>query len=112
MQPDPISTMLCFGQCDGVSEEVSNAVFEALMRILGGDRGDKRIARAAYLASRMAVEGWRFCPCFPMERTQQHELIFSLVNTYLANQLAYRDAVESHLDCKSANSRPDARKRQ
>ena len=112
MQPEIMNTTPCFGQCDGVSEEVSDAVFEALVRIPGGDRGDKRIARAAYLAPRMAVEGWRFCPCFPMKRTQQHELIFSLVNTHLANQLAYRDAAEGSLDRKSANSRPHARERQ
>lgn len=92
MQPDPMNATSCFGQCDGVPEEVSNAVFDALKRVPVGDRGDERIARAAYLAPRMATEGWRFCPCFPMERTQQHELIFGLVNTHLANQLAYRAA--------------------
>jgi hypothetical protein len=40
----------------------------------------------------MAAEGWRFCPCFPMVRTQQHELIFSLVHTNLANRLAQKAA--------------------
>jgi hypothetical protein len=89
MQLDPINEETCFGQCDSVPEEVSNAVFDALKRVPVGDRGDERVARAAWLAPRMAREGWRFCPCFPMERTQQHELIFSLVNTYLANQLAF-----------------------
>jgi hypothetical protein len=36
----------------------------------------------------MAMEGWRFCTCFPMVRTQQHELIFNLVHTTVANRLA------------------------
>ena len=109
MQPDPMSTMFCFGQCDDVPQAVSDAVFDALKSVPVGCTGDERVARAAYLASRMAVEGWRFCPCFPMERTQQHELIFSLVNTHLANQLAYRNAAECQPRSREANSRPDAR---
>jgi hypothetical protein len=92
MQPDPMDTTLCFGQCDGVPDEVSNAVFDVVKSVPVGKRGDERITRAVCLAPRMAVEGWRFCPCFPMARSQQHELIFSLVDTYLANQLAYRVA--------------------
>jgi hypothetical protein len=92
MRPDPMKRMmLCFGQCDDVPEEVCDAVFASLKRIPGGDE-DQRDARAADLAPRMAEEGWRFCPCFPMVRTQQHELIFSLVHTNLANRLANKAA--------------------
>lgn len=88
MRPDHMKRMmLCFGQCDDVPEEVCDAVFASLKRIPGGD-DDQRDARAADLAPLMAAEGWRFCPCFSMVRTQQHELIFSLVHTNLANRLA------------------------
>jgi len=95
MQPDPMKTMLlCFGQCDSVPDEVCDAVIASLKRIPGVTE-DERDARAADLAPRMAVEGWRFCPCFPMVRTQQHELIFGLVHTNLANRLAQKAARES-----------------
>jgi hypothetical protein len=93
MRPSPMTTMmLCLGQCDDVPEEVCDAVFASLQRIPGHDQ-DVRDTRAADLAPRMAVEGWRFCPCFFMERTEQHEVIFSLVHTNLANRLAHK-AVE------------------
>jgi len=87
-----MNNILCYGQCDGVPDEVTNAVIDAVKNVPVGDRGDERVSRAAYLAPRMAAEGWRFCPCYPMVRTQYHELIFGLVNTHLANQLAYRAA--------------------
>jgi hypothetical protein len=92
MQPSPMtSMMMCLGNCDDVPEEVCDAVFESLKRIPG--RGaDARDAHAADLAPRMAVEGWRFCPCFFMERTDMHEVIFSLVHTNLANRLAHKAA--------------------
>ena len=88
MRPDPMKSMiLCFGQCDDVPDRVYDAVLASLKRI-PGDGEDQRDARAADLAPRMAVEGWRFCTCFPMVRTQQHELIFNLVHTTVANRLA------------------------
>jgi hypothetical protein len=91
-QPSSLTTMmLCLGQCNDVPEEVCNAVFESLQRIPGRN-GEDRDARAADLAPRMAVEGWRFCPCFFMGRTEQHDVIFSLVHTNLANRLAHRAA--------------------
>jgi len=40
----------------------------------------------------MALEGWRFCPCFALTKTQGHQQIFNLVHTNLANKLAYREA--------------------
>jgi hypothetical protein len=92
MQPNPINTMLrCSDHCDDVPEEVCDAVFAAVKNVAGG-HGDERDARAAYLAPRMAVENWRFCPCFPMLRTQRHEMILSLVHTNLANRLADKAA--------------------
>lgn len=64
--------------------------------IPGGDNSsDACDARAAALAPRMAVEGWRFCPCFPTKRTHQHARIFGLVHTNLANRLAHDIAQEA-----------------
>jgi hypothetical protein len=88
MRFDPTTTRLCSGHCDCVSDEVRDAVFASVRRVQAGD-GDERCARAADLAPRMAVEGWRFCRCFPMLTTTQHEMIPSLVHTDLANRLAY-----------------------
>jgi hypothetical protein len=95
MQPDPMNTMhLCSGHCDRVPDEVCDAVF-ASVKSVKERSGDERDARAAHLAQRMAVEGWRFCRCFPMLRTQRHEMIFSLVHTNLANLLAHKAALAS-----------------
>jgi hypothetical protein len=88
MQLDPIPMHHCSGRCDAVSDEVRDAVFASVQRVPAGD-GDERLARAADLAPRMAVEGWRFCRCFPMLRTTRHEMIDSLVHTALANRLAH-----------------------
>ncbi len=88
MRLDPMTTYLCSGQCDGVPDQVRDAVFASVKRIPAGD-GDERFARAADLAPRMAVEGWRFCRCFPMLTTTRHEMIHSLVHTELANRLAH-----------------------
>jgi hypothetical protein len=69
-----------------------DAVFDSLKRIQGdSDQCLGRDARAVDLAPRMAAEGWRFCPCFPMQRTEEHERIFDLVHTNLANRLADRE---------------------
>jgi hypothetical protein len=93
MQPDPMNTMLlCSGHCDGVPDEVCDAVFASVKSVRGRD-GNERDARAANLAQRMAVKGWRFCGCFPKLRTQHHEMIFSLVHTNLANRLAHEAAL-------------------
>jgi hypothetical protein len=88
MRLDPMSTPLCTGGCDGVPDEVCDAVFASIKRIPACD-GDERYARAADLAPHMAVEGWRFCRCFPMLTTTRHEMIHSLVHTDLANRLAH-----------------------
>jgi hypothetical protein len=88
MRLDPMTMHLCSGHCDGVSDEVRDAVFASVKRVPAGD-GNERDARAADLAPLMAVEGWRFCRCFPVLRTARHEMIDSLVHTDLANRLAY-----------------------
>jgi len=88
MRSDPMTTHLCSGHCDGVPDEVCDAVFASVKRVRAGC-GDARDARAADLAPRMAVEGWRFCRCFPMLTTTRHEMIHSLVRTDLANRLAH-----------------------
>ena len=93
MQPDPMNSMLhCSGHCDGVPDEVCDAVFASVKSVPGRD-GNERATRAANLAQLMAVEGWRFCPCFPKLRMQRHEMIFSLVHTNLANRLAHEAAL-------------------
>jgi hypothetical protein len=97
MQTDQMDTMhACYGDsCDCVSEDVMDAVLDSLTRIPeAADHLHARDARAIDLAPRMAAEGWRFCPCFPMLRTGQHEWIFSLVHTNLANRLAHKAALE------------------
>ena len=89
------TTQACYGDnCDCVPDEVIEAVFDSLKRIPGGgDPSSGRDARAIDLAPRMAAEGWRFCPCFPLRRTQEHERIFQLVHTNLANRLANKEAL-------------------
>ncbi len=84
----------CGDDCDCVSDEVIEAVFDSLKRIPGDDEHSLgRDARAIDLAPRMAAEGWRFCACFPKMRTQEHERIFDLVHTNLANRLAQREVL-------------------
>ncbi|HEX9199718.1 MAG TPA: hypothetical protein VF865_09175 [Acidobacteriaceae bacterium] len=97
MQPDPLTTMLtCQGEsCDCVPDDVFDAVTDAFNEIPGGrDPSNDRDARAKMIASRMAKEGWRFCPCFPAQRTEQHARTFDLVHTRLANRLADKAAME------------------
>jgi hypothetical protein len=97
MKPDPLTIMIsCYGDsCDCVPDEVFDVVEVSLQKIPGGDnRGDWRDFRAELIAPIMAASGWRFCPCFPMRRTDQHARIFSLVHTNLANRLANRAMLE------------------
>ena len=97
MQRDPLMTMKsCHGgSCESVPDEVYEAVYESLNQIPGGERHDpQRDARAEILAPLMAEQGWRFCPCFPMLRTYQHEWVFALVHTNLANRLAHKAELE------------------
>jgi hypothetical protein len=96
MQSESMMTMktCCGDQCDCVPDEVSDAVSDSLKRIPEGNGPSRRReARAVIIASRMAAEGWQFCSCFPMLRTPQHELIFSLVHINLANRLAHEAAM-------------------
>jgi hypothetical protein len=87
---DPMTTMKsCRNHCDEVPDEVSEAVFAAL-DALPGETEDIREARANAIASRMAKEGWRFCPCFATRRTALHQRVFNLVHTNMANRLAHR----------------------
>jgi hypothetical protein len=58
---------------------------------LDGDHDANR-RTAAILASRMALEGWHFCPCFALTKTPGHQQIFNLVHTNLANKLAHSEA--------------------
>jgi hypothetical protein len=99
MRSDPIKTMQnCFGKCDRVPDEVCDAVLDTLQIIPGRNRNPgARDARAVAIAPRMAIEGWRFCSCFPEVRTRQHARIFSLVQTNLANKLAHRALTERTL---------------
>ena len=95
VQPDPLTTMqTCSGgSCDCVPDEVSDAVWDSLQQIPEGDDHYRiRDARAEWLAPRMATEGWRFCQCFPLLRTEQHARIFDLVHINLANRLAHKAA--------------------
>ena len=96
-EPDPMKSMChCQGTCDRVPDEVCDAVLDTLTFIPGGDNSsDACDARAAALAPRMAMEGWRFCPCFPAKRTHQHARICGLVHTNLANRLAHDIAQEA-----------------
>ena len=86
----------CSGDnCDcSVSDEVIEAVFDSLKRIpRDNEQSLGRDARAIDLAPRMAAEGRRFCPCFPKLRTPEHERIFDLAHTNLANRLAQREVL-------------------
>ena len=87
---DPMKTMkYCKNRCDEVPDEVSDAVF-AIFDEIPGVGEEAREARANAIAERMAKEGWRFCPCFPTQRTPLHQRIFSLIHTNMANRLAHR----------------------
>ena len=95
MQSDPMKLMqACSGDnCEWVPHEVCEAVVDSLKHGPGlNSHANERDARALILAPRMAREGWRFCPCFPLGRTQQHRQIFELVHTDLANKLAHKEA--------------------
>lgn len=97
MQPDPMTTMKsCYGDsCECVPDEVTDAVYDSLNHIPSGDhRTQRRDARAEMLAPHMADQGWRFCPCFPMLRSEEHARVFDLVHTNLANRLAQRALLE------------------
>jgi hypothetical protein len=97
---DPMQTMKdCQGDgCDRVPDEVCEAVEDTLKAIPGVYREcSEREALATLVAPRMAQEGWRFCPCFPLRRTLQHARIFDLVHTNMANRLANRADLERNL---------------
>lgn len=104
--PDPMKSMLlCQGRCERVPDEVCDAVLDSLTLVPGGNSSaDACDARAAAIAPRMAVEGWRFCPCFTMQRTQQHARIYGLVHTNLANRLAHRAVLEASLDSEKQSA--------
>lgn len=81
----------CNNLCTEVPEEVCNLVFAALNTIPGEtEAGPERETRATAIAPAMAKDGGRFCPCFPARRTLQHDRIFDLVHTNMANRLAHR----------------------
>lgn len=87
---DPMKVMkFCMNMCTEVPSQVVDAVMAALSDIPGQDPAGRE-ARALAIAPIMARDGWRFCPCFPMERTSQHLRIFDLVHTNMANRLAHR----------------------
>jgi hypothetical protein len=97
MRPNPMITMrTCRGDgCDCVPDKVSRAVYESLRQVpIGGDHNHHRDARAEAIAPLMAAEGWRFCPCYSLLRTEQHARIFELVHTTMANRLAHKTATE------------------
>ena len=81
----------CKNLCTEVPEDVVDLVLAALKNIPGEtEDGPEREARAIAIAPTMARDGWRFCPCFPAERTPQHYRIFNLVHTNMANRRAHR----------------------
>jgi len=91
MKRDPMQTMKsCTGNsCNRVPDEVFDAVEASLQQVPRGDQiSCRRDDRAEFVALLMAEQGWRFCPCFSMQRTEQHVRIFDLVHTNLANRLA------------------------
>jgi hypothetical protein len=97
MQLDPMTTMhTCYGDsCERVPDEVVAAVNASLQQVpVGADHNHTRDTRAATIAPRMVEEGWRFCPCYAMSRTEQHARIFELVHTNMANRLAHKAAQE------------------
>jgi hypothetical protein len=82
----------CYGDsCACVPDAVIDVVDATLTRI---PASEARFARAALIAPLMAQQGWRFCPCFAMRRTEQHARVFALVHTDLANRLANRVMLE------------------
>jgi hypothetical protein len=98
MRKDPMETMQnCLGDnCNSVPDEVCDAVYEGLKQISEVEgHAQRRDALAKALAPSMAEEGWRFCPCFVLLRTEAHARIQDLVHTNLANHLAYKAARES-----------------
>jgi hypothetical protein len=106
MRLNPMRAMQsCLGKCCQIPYEVCDAVLDTLTLFPGGNsRADACDARAAAIAPRMAVEGWRFCPCFPEKRTRQHAQIFGLVQTNLANRLACRALTERILDAEKQSA--------
>jgi hypothetical protein len=90
MRLSPMKTMKnCLGNCAQVPDEVCAAVLDCLQVIPEGTSDpDACDARAEVIALRMALEGWRFCPCFPEGATPQHARVFGLVQTNFANSLA------------------------
>jgi hypothetical protein len=93
MQLDPMTTMRsCYGDsCESVPDEVAAAVTASLQQVpVGADHNHARDTRAEKIAPRMAEEGWRFCPCYAMSRTEQHARVFELVHTNMANRLAHK----------------------
>lgn len=91
MRPNPMKTMQnCLGSCAHIPDEVCAAVLDSLQVIPEGSSNPEACdARAVVIALRMALEGWRFCPCFPEGATPQHARIFGLVQTNFANSLAH-----------------------
>ncbi len=90
---DPMQTMKnCQNCCTEVPDSVAQLVLTALDRIPGETKAGRE-ARAKAIAPTMARDGWRFCPCFPGERSLQHYRIFDLVHTGMANRLAHRIAL-------------------
>jgi hypothetical protein len=91
VRPNPMKTMRkCLGTCAHVPDEVFAAVLDSL-QVIPEESGnpDACDARAVVIAQRMALEGWRFCPCFPEGATPRHARIFGLVQTNFANSLAH-----------------------
>jgi hypothetical protein len=90
MRPNPMKAMQsCLGTCTHVPDEVSAAVLDSLQLIPEGSSDpDACDARAVVIALRMAIEEWRFCPCFSEGMTPQHARVFGLVQTDFANSLA------------------------
>ena len=103
---DPMKSMrFCQGECSQVPDQVCDAVLDTLTLIPGGDRSlDAWDQRAIVLASRMAAEGWRFCPCYSEGSTHQHARIFGLVHTDLANNLAEKADQESTFSSDEQNA--------
>ena len=99
MRSNPMKKMkYCLGTCARVPDEVSTAVADSLQVIPEGSSSrDACDARAVVIALRMAMEGWRFCPCFSEGTTPQHARISGLVQTNLANSLAHNAQLERTL---------------
>ena len=90
MRPSPMTKMkYCVGKCTRVPDEVRAAVLGSLLVIPETSSiQDACDARAVVIALRMAIEGWKFCPCFSEGVTPQHAHVFGLVETNFANTLA------------------------